>query len=108
MICELYPDFPYIMREETYRTIMVTISVVFSGLLLALIKYYIGYRKQQDWDKLIVQERLRINVEGIVVGIKGSPAIMANGKFTEAYDNFVEKETSESLILNPQKVPHNI
>lgn len=111
MICELYPNFPYIMEEATYRTLIITITGIvvgiFSPLTVYLLIRYFKYRKQEDYNKKIEHERLRIQVESIAAGIKGSKNIQTNGDFRAAYDEYKEKAESESLILNPIQVPNN-
>lgn len=104
---ELYPNFPYIMEEATYRTIMVTIVGVLSPVTIWLLIRYFKYRKQQDYDKKIRMERLRIQVGAIAAGIKDSKNIQANGDFKTAYNDYIKTETANSLILNPIKAPEN-
>jgi len=106
MICELYPHFPYIMEEATYKTVIITILGILSPLTLYFLIRYFKYRKQEDWNKKIRNERLRIEVEAIAEGIKGSKNIQTNGDFKKAYETFKKEETENSLILNPKQAPN--
>ena len=72
MILELYPKFPYFMSDELYRTIMVTITGILSSLIVFLLIRYFKYRKQKDFDKEVLNEKIRIELGAIAMGIKGS------------------------------------
>lgn len=108
---ELYPNFPYIMEADTYKTIAVTIIGIlvgiFSPLTIYLLTRYIKYRKQEDWNKKVLDEHLRIQVGAIVAGIKGSKNIQTNGDFKTAYESYKAEEEEKSLILHPIQAPNN-
>ena len=104
MILELYPKFPYFMSDELYRTIMLTITGILSSLIVFLLIRYFKYRKQKDFDKEVLNEKIRIELGAIAMGIKGCKNIQANGDFRDAYDAYMERETENSPILSSIKV----